>query len=136
VVSRWWRSRWGRWLPLLSWMGAIFIMSNQPKTNIPSFGVWDLLVKKGSHFLAYGVLASLALRVTDGEGRKRPYLWALLLTILYAISDEFHQTFIPGRNGMLMDVFIDSLGGLTALFSWRKNWLRLPGFQRQSTPSP
>lgn len=119
---------------MLFWMGAIFILSDQPKTDIPSFGTWDLFIKKGSHFLAYAVLASLALRVMAGG--KRPYHWALLLTILYAISDEFHQTFIPGRNGTLADVFIDSLGGLTALLILRKNWLRLPGFRRQSNLSP
>lgn len=118
----WWRSRSGRWLPLLLWMAAIYVLSDQPKADIPSFGVWDWLVKKGSHFLAYGVLAGLAWRVF-GE-RKRPYLLAFLLTVLYAASDEYHQTFIPGRNGALVDVLIDSLGGLTALFILRKNWFR------------
>jgi VanZ family protein len=111
-------------------MGAIYILSNQPKGGIPSFGVWDWLVKKGSHFLAYSVLAWLAWRVFRGE--KRPYLAAFLLTVFYAASDEFHQTFIPGRSGTLDDVLIDSLGGLTALFILRKNWFRLPGFLSRS----
>ena len=115
-------------------MGAIYVLSDQPKAGIPSFGVWDLLVKKGSHFLAYAVLAVLAWRGFR-EG-KRPYLWAILLTILYAISDEYHQTFIPGRNGTLVDVMIDSFGGLTALFSLRKNWLHWFGLQHQSDRLP
>jgi VanZ family protein len=119
---------------MLLWMGAIFFLSDQPKSGIPSFGFWDALIKKGSHFLAYAVLAYLALRVTSGV--KRPYLWAFLITALYAMSDEYHQTFIPGRNGTVMDVLIDSLGGLTALFSLRMNWLRSPVRPYQSDPSP
>ncbi|MCB9421270.1 MAG: VanZ family protein [Ardenticatenaceae bacterium] len=114
-------------------MGAIFLLSDQPKADIPSFGIWDLLVKKGAHFLAYALLAILAWRVFDG--RKRPYLYAIVFTILYAISDEYHQTFVPGRNGQLVDVVIDSLGGAAALFSLRKNWFHLFDFLSQSNQS-
>jgi VanZ family protein len=59
-----------------------------------------------------------------------------LITVLYAMSDEYHQTFIPGRNGTVMDVVIDSLGGLTALFSLRMNWLRSPVPPHRSDPWP
>jgi VanZ family protein len=114
-------------------MGAIYFLSDQPKAGIPSFGIWDWLIKKGSHFLAYGVLAWLAWRVF--EAGKRPYLAAFLLTVLYAASDEFHQTFVPGRHGTVDDVLIDSLGGLTTLFILRKNWLRFFGFRHQSNQS-
>lgn len=127
-------SRWRRWLPLLLWLGTIYFVSGQPKADIPSYGAWDLLVKKGAHFLAYAIVALLAWRVF--EGGQRPYCYAALLTILYAMSDEFHQTFVPGRNGTLMDVVIDSSGGLAALFSLRKNWLRSLGLRHQSSPSP
>ncbi|MCA9961789.1 MAG: VanZ family protein [Anaerolineales bacterium] len=102
-----------KWIPALLWMVAIFVLSNQPKGAIPSFGLWDFLVKKGSHFLAYGLLAGLywwALR-----GGKRPFPIAFLLTFLYAVSDEWHQSFIPGRNATVMDVMIDSVGGLVML---------------------
>ncbi len=125
--------RLSRWLPLLLWMGAIYILSDQPKTDIPSFGVWDLLVKKGAHFLAYALLAVLVWRVFQ-EG-KRPYLYAIVFTILYAISDEFHQTFVLGRHGQPIDVVIDSLGGAAALFSLRKNWFRSFDFLSQSNQS-
>ncbi|MEZ4645984.1 MAG: VanZ family protein [Chloroflexota bacterium] len=97
-----------KWIPALLWMVAIFVLSNQPKGAIPSFGLWDFLVKKGSHFLAYGLLAGLywwALR--GGIGRSH----RLLTTFLYAVSDEWHQSFIPGRNATVMDVMIDSVGG-------------------------
>lgn len=107
-----------RWLPLLLWMGAIFTLSHQPSDTIPQFGVWDLLFKKGAHFGAYALLALLALRVTAVGKRPfthHPLLFAFLITLLYAISDEFHQTFVPGRHGRFADVLIDAAGGATAL---------------------
>ncbi len=116
-----------RWLPLLFWMAAIFFMSNQPSEALPVYGSWDWLVKKGAHFLAYALLAVLAFRVT--RGRSRPYLFAFLIAIIYALSDEIHQLFVDGRHGTAVDVVIDSLGALTALLLiYRKqittNWER------------
>ena len=118
------RSSWaGRWLPLLLAMGVIFFVSNQPSTDLPSFGLWDLAVKKTGHFVAYAGLALLALRAVWGG--KRPYLTATIIVLFYALTDEFHQTFVPGRNGTLVDVAIDMSGALTCL--WLVHW-------RQWTP--
>jgi VanZ family protein len=94
-------------------MAAIFLVSHQPSTHIPQFGLLDLLLKKGAHFLAYAVLAWLvqwAWGVKPGS-----WGWAFLVTVLYASSDEYHQTFVPGRSGSLGDVLIDSSGALSAL---------------------
>ncbi|HEX6383323.1 MAG TPA: VanZ family protein [Anaerolineae bacterium] len=113
-----WQGAFGRWLPLLLWMAVIFIMSHQPSDNIPAFGFWDLLVKKGGHFLGYAVLSLLAYRVTIGA--RRPFLWAFLITALYAISDEFHQTLVDGRNGKLLDVLIDCAGAAASLYLIRQ----------------
>ncbi|WP_420643250.1 VanZ family protein [Candidatus Leptofilum sp.] len=105
---------WGRWLPLLLAMGVIFFASHQPAVDLPDFGLWDLTFKKLGHFLAYGVLALLAFRaVLDWQ---RPYLTTFLIVFLYALSDEFHQTFVPGRNGTLVDVVIDMCGALSCLW--------------------
>jgi VanZ family protein len=94
-------------------MALIFYVSHQPSGEIPQFGLVDLPVKKGAHFGAYFILAWLARRAL---GR---WDWALLLTAVYAISDEYHQTFIPGRDGNVIDVIIDCFGGLTAWLSAR-----------------
>ena len=102
-----------RWIPLLLWMTVIFYMSGRTKAEVPSFGTWDLLVKKGSHFLAYGFFALLAWWAV--RGWKRPFLSTFTLTLLYAASDEIHQTFVPTRHGQPTDVLIDILGGLTML---------------------
>jgi len=102
-----------RWLLVLAWMAAIFVVSDRPPTHLPHFGLIDLLVKKGAHFLAYGLLAWLVQRAWwPGQGS---WGWALMITAVYAMSDEYHQTFIPGRSGSVADVLIDISGGLTAL---------------------
>jgi hypothetical protein len=94
-------------------MGVIFFASNQPSYDLPNFGFWDLGVKKLGHFVAYATLGLLALRAVLHW--KRPYLTAIIIVFLYALSDEFHQTFIPGRNGTFVDVAIDMSGALTCL---------------------
>lgn len=110
-----------QWLPLLIWMAAIFLVSSQGKQELPSFGLWDTLAKKGGHFAAYMILALLAHRAAN-QGQ-RPYLWAVVITTLYALTDEFHQTFVPSRQGSLIDVMIDCAGGVTALVIHYR-WLR------------
>lgn len=101
-------------------MGVIFFVSNQPSIDLPNFGLWDVAVKKTGHFLAYATLALLALRAVWGV--KRPYLTAIFIVLLYASSDEFHQTFIAGRTGTPVDVLIDMSGALTCLWLiyWRQ----------------
>jgi len=115
------RSSWSwRWLPLMLAMVVIFIASHQPAADLPNFGLWDVAFKKTGHVLGYAMLALLALRaVLDWQ---RPYLAAFIIVLLFSISDEFHQTFIPGRHGMPLDVFIDICGSLTCL--WLLHWQR------------
>lgn len=105
-----------QWLPLLLWMGAIYFMSAQPSESLPDAGAWDLLIKKGAHFTAYAILVLLAYQAWGVW--KRPFLSAFVIAVLYAISDEYHQTFVPGRNGTMWDVMIDlagAFGGLIVL---------------------
>jgi VanZ family protein len=101
-------------------MGVIFFASHQPAIDLPHFGPWDFAFKKTGHFLGYAGLALLALRaVLDW---KRPYLTAFAIVFLFSISDEFHQTFIPGRNGTVVDVTVDMSGALICL--WLLHWQR------------
>lgn len=110
-----------RWLPPLIWMGMIFIVSAQP--TLPSVpGRWDSLLKKTMHALAYGVLTGLTMRALRGywsdEGLIR--LFSVGLAVAYALSDEYHQTFVPGRNGNLIDVAVDAVGIAGAIvLDWR-----------------
>ena len=83
------------WMPLLAWMGLIFYLSAQPDLPGPDAGWVGLVLSSGAHAFVFGVLAVLWARVL-GE-RRYAVLVALVLTMLYAFSDEFHQGFVPGR---------------------------------------
>ncbi len=112
-----------RWGPPLALMALIFFLSSRPKLPGPENPLWNLLVKKGGHFVVFGALAWLYVRALTDErpARARDYWLAWGLTLLYAISDEFHQSFTPGRHPALSDVVIDQLGAATALLihRWR-----------------
>jgi len=101
-----------RWLPALLMMGIIFAFSSHAKNELPDFEDWEYFVKKSAHFVVYGLLAISYLRALP----KQNYFLAWLLAILYALSDEFHQSFVPGRRASFIDVFVfDNLGSIFAL---------------------
>jgi len=111
------------WLPPLLWMVLIFFLSSFNKLQASPIGWQDFIVRKSAHFLEYAVLFFLyhrALKNTINVPVKRRLLLALFLTIFYALSDEFHQTFVAGRTGKTFDVGVDSLGAFFGLlFSWK-----------------
>ncbi len=88
------------------------------------------VVRKTAHFVEYSILGLLLWRLIHSDPawaacRPREYLTALLLAALYAASDEFHQSFVPGREAAVRDVLLDTCGagfGLAAL--WAARWLR------------
>ncbi|HEX8776264.1 MAG TPA: VanZ family protein [Pyrinomonadaceae bacterium] len=137
-VKTTWRGRVWRYGPLLLWMALIFLFSTGelsasntsrivrplilwlfPGTSEETLGIVHFLVRKAAHFTEYAVLALLAARVFLSSSqkplRRRWFLCALLLVVLYALSDEFHQSFVPSRTGSVYDSLIDMAGGLTAL---------------------
>lgn len=102
-------------------MALIFVISAQPA--LPSApGRWDALLKKTMHALAYGILTWLYLRALRGHWRDERMIRvvSVMLALAYAVSDEYHQTFVPGRSGGWVDVVIDGLGilGATLLDRW------------------
>jgi VanZ family protein len=107
-----------RWLPAILMMVVIFGFSSITGKEMPYFGTWDLVVKKGAHMLGYGLLAS-ALWYAQGFDKRRWWV-AIIMAILYAISDEFHQSFILGRHPSWVDaIVIDGSGAtLGLLVSW------------------
>jgi VanZ family protein len=126
--------RWlSRWLPPLLWMGLIFYLSAQP--DLPSAReAWlDLLLKKGGHAAVYAVLAILFQRAL-GWGRSRWLPWPLV--ILYAVSDELHQSLVPGRHARASDVLIDALVAGIALLMLRWRWAEQAGSRFRQRASP
>lgn len=114
------------WLPLLAWMGIIFWFSSQPQPFEMPESWQQELVGKAGHMIGYAGLSLLwwrALAAHRSISERRVLALAFLLPVLYAVSDEYHQTFVPGRSGSLMDVLIDAAGvgiGLWLLHRWRK----------------
>ena len=110
-----------RWSFALLMMAVIFAFSSVPSDEMPSFSWADAAVKKSGHVVVYSLLA---LAFWHGLGWKRERLWlAWLFSFLYAILDEFHQSFVPGRNAWWVDVAIDSIAAAIALWvavRWRE----------------
>jgi len=119
------------WIPVLMWGAIIFTLStsefsaiNTSKVIDPilrwlipgiasaSVDVCHMLVRKAAHFTEYGILFWLLIR---GPMAHRPYL-ALMLCVVYALTDEGHQVFVPGRTASLYDVALDSSGALFSHF--------------------
>jgi len=111
----------GRWCPALLIMAAIFAFSSRPSDDLPSFYLFDTLAKKGGHMIGYGLLAASYLYAFNHHGRKSFYL-AWLLAVLYAFTDEYHQSFVASRHPSIWDVILfDNFGAILALcfISWR-----------------
>jgi VanZ family protein len=101
-----------RWGPAAAIMALIFIASAQSQAALPNYAGWDWPVKKTAHVLIYASLAWAYLRGLAG-GRApswREAVLAIMLAGLYGASDEFHQSFVPGRGATVVDVGIDTLG--------------------------
>jgi VanZ family protein len=106
-----------RWGPAILVMGIIFIASNTAGADIPVFGIMDIVVKKGGHMLGYALLAASYFHALD-NGKRKPrilFLLTVLLAVIYAASDEFHQSFTPGRTPAVMDVCIDAFGSIIGM---------------------
>ena len=147
-------------LAVIGWMAVIFFFSAQPAETssqtsggivsqivelvYPNFDaipepeqvmildVWQVVVRKCAHFSAYALLSALAanaIRTYNVRKRLRCGI-PMAVSVLYAVSDEVHQYFVPGRSCQFLDVCIDTLGAAfgTALFAlgvylmagWRK----------------
>lgn len=112
-----------RWLLVLLWMGVIFFLSHQPDLPHHPEAILDVIIKKLGHMAEYAVLAALAWwawRRVGGTTSTRAFLYAFVLAVLYAASDEGHQYLVPGRNPQLLDVGFDVLGAGLSLLTIRR----------------
>lgn len=106
------------WLPPILWALMIYKLSTG---SIPkaSLSFWtDFTIKKFGHILLFGTLALLVYRGLIGEGmdRKKSAILAVVISILYGISDEYHQMFTQGREARIRDIFIDGIGAGLIIF--------------------
>jgi VanZ family protein len=104
------RSVLSRFVPPLALMVVIFVLSAQPDLN-SGLGTWDTILRKLGHMAEYAVLWLLWWRALG----QRPWP-AAAIALLYAASDEYHQSFVEGRSGSPRDFLIDAAGiGLAVL---------------------
>ena len=129
--------RFSRYGPLVVWAALIFIGSSSvlsaahtsavlrpvlwlfPHASEATLALVHFLVRKAGHLTEYAILALLAartFRTSSGEFLRTRWFWvSLLFLVAYALSDEFHQSFVPSRTASIYDSMIDSAGGLAAL---------------------
>ena len=134
--SRW--NRFWRYAPLVAWMAVVFFASTDafsashsgqlirplllwlfPNISEGEISTIHFLIRKAAHLTEYAILGLLAARAFYGSThaglRRRWFAVALALIVLYAFSDEFHQSFTSSRTASVYDSLIDISGGLAAL---------------------
>lgn len=110
------------WLPVFLWMSIIFYLSSKQRLSITHKFIFDFLIFKTLHLIEYGFLYFLSFRAlyhTSSLPLNKKMLYAFIIAVLYAISDEMHQLFVPTREGKARDVFIDAIG-ITVAFLYIK----------------
>ena len=106
------------WLPVVVWAAFIFYLSGIPslKTNLE----YDFVLRKIAHVMEYFILTFLLFRAFKGFAVSNVFyffVYPASFSFLYAVSDEIHQLFVPGRGGSAADVAIDTLGILVFYLS-------------------
>lgn len=118
-----------RWTVALFWAGLIFYFSAQPGNGFHSPGTIYFLERKAFHVLEFMILAGLLYWAFRGDFSKIESIKkSLIFALIFAFTDEWHQTTVPGRDGALRDVGIDFLGIALAVLiifnypRWKKKW--------------
>lgn len=139
------RNMWISWAIVVIWMMFIFSFSSQVGSTSGALSgsvlgfienIWTrilpdwplnqvtlhLFIRKAAHFIVYlilGFLTTRALYISHIPFKKRIFL-ALLISFLYASSDEIHQAFVPNRGPSFWDVLLDTLGASVGLYCYEK----------------
>ncbi|SOC38481.1 VanZ family protein [Ureibacillus acetophenoni] len=130
------------WIAVVLWMAFIFYMSHQPahvsnelskevaKVIAVNFdmvaneefqlGSFNGMIRKYAHFFLYlvlGLVVIFSLNKTGMRGTKAVLL-SIAICVVFAITDEWHQLFVPGRGAQISDVLIDSCGAIVGVMSY------------------
>lgn len=122
-----------RYSPVVLWCAAIFVISSIPSIPGPKDTVLNFILKKSAHITEYAILYFLTFRAVNQTKtihrdheiirqlpEKTNYLIPLIFIIFYAITDEIHQYFVPGRHARWYDICFDTLGGIISLYLIRR----------------
>ncbi|HYV11322.1 MAG TPA: VanZ family protein [Pyrinomonadaceae bacterium] len=133
-----------RYLPLIAWLVFISFASSDnfnagntsriigplilwlfPNTSPETLEVVHYITRKIAHFTEYAILGFLAARAFRTSPhpaiKQRWFLICVALVVVYALLDEYHQSFVPSRTASIFDSLIDMSGGLVALIIvWKR----------------
>ncbi|HSX39866.1 MAG TPA: VanZ family protein [Candidatus Saccharimonadales bacterium] len=101
-----------KWAPSIILCGFIFYWSSVPGAEINSLQLGDETLHRVVHYSLFFLLC-LFFYIPTKSFKK-----AVLLTIAYAFSDEFHQRYVPRRSSSLEDIYVDTFGALSAAILW------------------
>jgi VanZ family protein len=106
-------------------MALIFFLSSLQGSSLSDFGSFDFFVKKGAHVTEYAILYLLLFRAFHSAMvTHKAFIFSAIIGFLYAISDEYHQTFVPLRDGRVRDVVFDSIGIFLMYLFLRRRHIR------------
>jgi len=113
------------WLPVVIWAVVIFLFSSYPTSRASEIHWKDFIVKKTAHVVEYAIFCSLIFRAMKGSGMssKKAAIYALGISILYGLTDEYHQSLTPGRDPRIRDVGFDTIGSVLSMYII---WILLP----------
>ena len=126
---------WLLWLPAVAVMAGIFVLSHQSGLSVSEDVNVERPLRVSGHLLAYATLAGLLLLplARGASPRPRQALAAWVLAVAYGLTDEFHQSFVPDRNGRLDDVVTDAIG---AAIGVAVAWIVLDAVARSRAAAP
>lgn len=118
------------------WMFLIFLMSSFDATEsanqsnfivniitnifkIENIEVLSFIIRKLAHYTEYLILGFLTINMLNKNDISKKYLISILICLIYAISDEIHQLFTPGRACQIKDILIDSIGSITGIYLYK-----------------
>lgn len=115
------------WLPVAAYYGVIFYLSSQE--HLPEFSNWPYF-DKFAHFAEFLILGFLVARAIVWYRyfygfSHHPRILALTFIMALGILDEFHQSFVPGREISSIDFLCDMLGGIAGLMLGRYFYMRI-----------
>lgn len=115
-------SKFNFWAPPVIWASLIFFFSSLTVTPTSEIYWQDFVIKKTAHLIEYGIFAALLYRALRMEGvvKSKAIFWAIFISVIYGILDEFHQSFTPGREPRVRDVFFDTIGGILGVYLCKK----------------
>ena len=100
-------------------MVFIFLLSSMPSLKSSFSPTYDFPLRKLAHIGEYAILAFLVLRACEVRITKLQSISVtLIITVLYSMADEWHQTFVPGRHGALQDVMVNIIGMAIGMYTW------------------